>query len=67
MSGNVVITVEYSDPQKVSKTTSPMDVEDAVAGMRDIVFRVAIGEYKAAYVTNAKPLNVRHLKSKEAA
>lgn len=58
----VVITVEYADPQKVSKTTSPMHVEDAISAMRDVCFRVAVGEFTAAYVTEAKPINVRQLK-----
>ncbi len=56
MSGYVVITVEYKDPAKPSKSTAPMDVEDAISGMRDLAFRVAVGEYKAVYMTNARPL-----------
>ncbi len=64
MSGMVVITVEYADGRP-SRTTLPMDVEDAIGGMRDIAFRVALGEFSAAYLTNAKPLSttVRTLKT----
>lgn len=68
MAGRVVITVEYADGRP-SKTTSPMDVEDAIGGMRDVAFRVAIGEFAAAYLTLAAPLakSVRALKEREPA
>lgn len=56
MSGKVSITVEYHDKNKPSKTLSDVDVEDAVGGMRDLVFRCAVGEYAAVYITQQKPL-----------
>jgi hypothetical protein len=58
MAGKVVITVEYKDPHKPSKSIS-CDVEEAIGGMRDLCFRVAVGEYEAVYMTGEKPLNLR--------
>jgi hypothetical protein len=53
----LVLTVEYADGRP-SKSTAPLDEEDVVSGMRDIVFRVAVGEYAAVYVALAKPLDI---------
>ena len=52
----VVITVEYSDPTKPSRSTEPMHPEEAVSVMREAAFRVAVGEYVAVYMTEGAPL-----------
>ena len=54
----VIITVEYKDPLQPSKSTKPLLPEEAVSVMREVMFRVACGEYVAAYVTRESPLKV---------
>ena len=59
MSGRVIITVEYADPTKPGKSTKPLWPDEAIGVMRDICFRVAVGEYTAAYLSSEQPLNVK--------
>lgn len=52
----VVITLEYKDPTKPSRSSKPMHADEAVITMREAVFRVAVGEYAVVYVTRENPL-----------
>jgi hypothetical protein len=53
----LVVTIEYPDGSP-GKASRPLDPEDVLSAMRDCVFRVAVGEYAAVYVTLAKPLTI---------
>jgi hypothetical protein len=53
----LVLTLEYRDGSP-SKQSKPLHPEEAHSYMRELMFRLALGEYAAVYVTLAKPLDI---------
>lgn len=57
----LVITIENRDPLVPSKSTKPMDAEETLIHMRELVFRLACGEYSAVYVTREEPFRLKEM------
>ena len=55
----LIITIESRDPLEPARSTKPMDPEETLIHMRELTFRLAMGEYSAIYITRENPLKVQ--------